>query len=308
MSATILNTTLSARAQWRALTNDQPELYDLWVKIFSNLQVSHLGRYAQVSKAWKIVAEDEGLWMPFVRGQVLGKKVWEDKVGPVGDDEPEYRMVPFYGMGKEKIPWKEVYKMHKNPSTYRLNGYMWMTKMPEFDFLVPATIRGKPTTLRNLIEIFKISEQGNGRSFIAPDILEKYGDLSIKKSYFARHTWTVVNGTRTSDIRTQVQQIHIQGNGLYRFHTLLETVIFQSLCYLSGIESGYMDREYGDSPKPQTYSRCGLTMRDNGVTKLICAGWAHKFVPEWKDQVSLYIATFDGIGPIPPGAGALREL
>ena len=110
-----------------------------------------------------------------------------------------------------------------------------------------------------------------------------------------------MNGTRTPDIRAQANQIHIQGKGLYRFHTLIETIIFQSLCYVGGIESGY-----GQSP--QTYSRCIMTIEDNGVTKRIYSGYAAKFVPESKGQVSIYVDIFDGSETLPQGAGALQEL
>src|SRR3990167_8818963 len=140
------------------------------LNILCKMTLSDLGRCAQVCRDWRVVSDDERLWKQIVRSQVLGKKVWEEaRVGDVGE-EPEYRMVPFNGMDGEEIPWKEVCKMQKNPSSYldRVNNRM--IKMPEFDFLVPATINGRPTTIRHVIEVFKNARLPIGCSYINSDI------------------------------------------------------------------------------------------------------------------------------------------
>ena len=277
--------------------NDLLLPYELWCKIFSYMQASDLGRCAQVCTAWKIVADDEGLWKQIVRSQVLGKKVWEEaRVGDVGD-EPEYRMAAFNGMDGEEIPWKEVCKMHKNPSSYLDQKNGRMIKMPEFDFLVPATIQGHATTIRHVIEVFANARLPIGFG-IDPDTLDKYGDVPIKESYFARYTWTVLNETRGKDPDVLVVEINKKGQGLYRLPKIIEMMIFHFLSNQAGIESGY-GRDIW------TWSQCVETKTIHGRECPIYAGAFKK--PSFGCNGILGVSYNVGVGES-TGAGGLLEL
>ena len=282
--------------KWTELNHPHLRIFELWVLIFSNLDVKDLCRCEQVCREWKIVADDEGLWKQIVRSQVLGEKVWEEaEVGDVGG-EPAYRMVPFNGMAGVEIPWKEVCKMHKNPSSYLDRVNKRMIKMPEFDFLVPATIKGRPTTIRHVIEVFKNARLPIGCSHIDPNIEATYGDIPIEKSYFARHTWTVANDTREKDPGVQVAQIHEKGQRLYRLHKIIEKMIFQFLCYQAGIKSGY---------GIDTWSQCLETLTVNGVEYPAYAG---AFKPPAPGAPGGLRVGYSGGVNETLGAGGLREL
>ena len=275
---------------------------EMWYIIFSNMNVSGLGRCAQVCKKWRVWADDERQWMRIVRSQVLGKKVWEEaRVGDVGD-EPEYRMAAFNGMGGEVIPWKEVCKMHKYPSTYRdLSNKLVMTRMPEFDFLVPATINGLPTTINRVIEVFKHARLPIGCSYIDSSILARDGDVPIEESYFARLTWTVANDTRAKKPDVQIDEINKKEQGLYRLPKIIEMMIFQFLSYQEGIKSGYGN-------DPPTWSQCieTLTIGMLGVKEApFYAGGFKKPAPDAAGGlfVSFNTRVYDS-----DGSGGLRKL
>ncbi len=131
--------------------------------------------------------------------------------------------------------------------------------MPEFDFLVPATINGQPTTINRVIEVFANARLPIGCDYFFSNMVEKYGDIPVEKSYWARHTWTVV-------------QMHEKGKGINRVHKLIETIIFQFLCCQVGIESGY-------GRVPFTLSQCLETHTVAGKEWPIYAGGFKKPVP-----------------------------
>ena len=287
--------------QWSGLHKDP--LY----KIFSYMDVQDLVRCAQVCKRWRTVADNEGLWAAIARSRVLGKKVWEDNVGAVGD-EPEYRMVPFNGMNGEQIPWKEVCKMHKKPSSFWENKKffffwekVWMIKMPEFDFLVPATINGLPTTINNVIKVFRKAKLPISSKVSSPVILEVYGDIAVEKSYFARHTWTVVNDTLNITPDEKLAIVQQSGKGLYRLPYMIEIMIFQFLCYQAGIENGFGCKE-------SMGSQCFEKININGKICPIIAADFHLPCPDNNPNNALFDIGYINTDNHKRGAGAVREL
>ena len=173
-----------------------------------------------------------------------------------------------------------------------------MIKMPEFDFLVPKTINGQPTTIRRVIEVCKNARLPIG-CYIFFSIVAKYGDVPVEKSYIARHTWTVVNGTRDQESTVKEAQIHEKGQGLYRVHKLIETMIFQFLCYQAGIESGY-------GQDPWTWSQCFETFPINGKEYPIYAGAFKR--PASGTAGGLDVFYYHEEVYATRGAGALQEL
>ena len=282
----------SGSAPWYELPNGPLQI------IFSQMKITELNRCLLVCKKWKVVGDHENVWKKIACSQVLGKQVWEEsRVGDVGE-EPEYRIVPFNGMDGEKISWKEVCKMHKYPSSYQDKENFRMTKMPEFDFLVPATIDGKPTTILLVMEVFAKARLPIECFHIRPDIEERYGDIPVEKSYFARHTWTVANDTREKKSDDKVVEINKKGQGLYRTAQIIEMMIFQFLSYQAGIESGY-------GQDPWTHSQCVETLMVGGKEYPIYAGG---FKPPSLAAKGGLIVNINGEVRPSLGAGCVRKL
>lgn len=286
---------------WReGLPATQGDLHsDALFLVLSMQSIEGLGRCAQVCRRWRREIQDSeratALWRNIVRSQALGKQVW-NKVAVVGD-VPPYPVVPFDGMCGEQISWREVCKMHKNPSSYR--GEEGMVQMPEFDFLVPATINGKPTTINLVREVF-----ANTRLPIictCPKIFKKYGDIPIERAYWARHTWTVVDDTLGEDPAVREAQIREKGKGLYRLPRVIEMMVFQLLSYLAGIESGY-------GRAPWALTQCIESKEKNGKEVPVHSGGWKNPVPG-EPLCGLYVMIYKGVQRSKDhGAGAIREL
>jgi hypothetical protein len=218
--------------------------------VFSTMTVAEVGKCGLVSRRWQSILTnieyDQTLWRPLAK--VLGKRVWTESVGKVGAE-------PFYTIDGKPVLWRDVCRMHKAPSMFDDRTI----EKSEVDFLVPATIKGESTTINHVLKVFASARIPIGCRFrISPKILKKYGDIPIKESYWVRHTWSIVKGTRNLEAQARAQMIAERGKGLYRLPMVIEELIFHFLALQAGLKSGCRK-------EPLTYTQCiEFIQEDNG--------------------------------------------
>jgi hypothetical protein len=223
------------------------------------MTVAEVGKCGLVSRKWQSMLTnkeyDQTLWRPLAK--ILGKRVWTESVGKVGDE-------PLYTIAGKPVLWRDVCRMRKAPSMFDDRTI----EKSEIDFLVPATIKGEPTTINHILKVFATARIPIGCRFrISPKILTKYGDVKVEKSYWARHTWSIVEGTRNKEARVREQIISDKSQGLYRLPMVIEELIFHFLALQAGLKSGCRK-------EPLTYTQCiEFIQEDNGKYPIYVGGF-----------------------------------
>ena len=225
-------------------------LYSIFLRLTSAKDMRACSLTCKQWRAIIIHPQYDALFKRIALEKVLGKRVWEEHVVEDVGEEPRYRI------GGHPIPWRDVCKLQRKPSPFRvLEG-----TMIEVDFLVPKTMDGIPTTMNRVIEVFAKAKKPIGCRTINPVILEKYGDIPLEESYFARITFTVDEDTRVQEPADRVNTIEKKGQGLYRLPQEVEHMIYSFLAHQVGAPYGYgLDRV--------TYTQCVETIEENDGTE-----------------------------------------
>jgi len=225
-------------------------LYSIFLRLTSAKDMRACSLTCKQWRAIIIHPQYDALFKRIALEKVLGKRVWEENVVEDVGEEPRYRI------GGHPIPWRDVCKLQRKPSPFRvLEG-----TMIEVDFLVPKTMDGIPTTMNRVIEVFAKAKKPIGCRNINPAILKKYGDIPIEESYLARITFTVDEDTRHQKPADRVNTIEKKGQGLYRLPQEVEHMIYSFLAHQVGAPYGYGEDRL-------TYTQCVETIEDNNGTE-----------------------------------------
>jgi len=168
--------------------------------------------------------------------QAFGKEQWEAYIGDVGEEPP--------------LP-KDIVQILKSPCP------IWKGKtvvQTHSLMLIPATVNGKPLTLKSLGEFVKSPKQGNATKygFFSPAVLQEHGDTSKEKSYWVLIPNDVLPESRGKNLDVQIDLVDKLGNDTgveYELSTALEVAVLNLLTY---VKTG--KRLYGQDPL--TYARC----------------------------------------------------
>ena len=242
-------------------------------------------------KQWRAVIINPGydaLLKCVALEKVLGKRVWEENVMVAVEKEPHFRI------GGHPIPWRDVCKLQREPSPLKVHK----GTMIEVDFLVPKTMDGIPTTMNRVNEVFAKAKKPIGCRTINPVILEKYGDIPLEESYFARITFTVDEDTRCQKPAERVKTIEKKGQGLYRLPQEIEHMIYSFLAHQVGAPYGYGQNRL-------TYTQCVETIKgDNGTEYPVMSGGLKEPAPGAPG--GLHVHYLDSVLEC-LGAGGLRK-
>lgn len=206
--------------------------------ILSKLTRTGLGRCLLVSKQWKELASDEGLWKAMRMPKIaFGVEQWEEYFG-VTIDPADVPPLP-----------RNIQKILKSQCLFSEKGKK--VKETHLLVLIPENINGKPLTLETFGEIVKLKfpELGpNGYRFIWEGAK---GGGTNGKSHWVLLTKDILSGSTCKSFEEQQAQINDQGLGKYVPPKTIDVVVGAISEYA---RSDGKTRLFGANPG--VYTRC----------------------------------------------------
>lgn len=211
-------------------------------EIFSYLSSSDLISCLEVSKKWRILAENESLWIKIPLKNAIGKAQWEQHLGNVGLEPPLT---------------KDIHLMLKRPCPIFKNYFSFWKKLKIEDthvlVLIPETINGKPFTLKLLNKIVESPKTGYPtRCLNIFDSILSVSDQPPVNSHWVLMTKDILPNSRNKDYEYQrnlIREIAIRSGISYEVPCLLDAA---TCIFIKYIISG----QYLFSKKPPTYTVC----------------------------------------------------
>jgi hypothetical protein len=223
--------------------NELPE--ELIFNIFSYLNAAGLAKCFRVSKEWKRIASDNGLWKVICRKEIdlFLEEEWETHYGKVQTVTICYKDLFKELQGPDPIdPTKKLAETHKV-------------------LLMPSKVREQSLTMKSLNILASTPLKGNAAKYrynVFDDYDQHHQDETFDKSYIVRIRKEVVFRNEIVSLQMKhVEELNKKNNLNYRFPTDLEVAAFN---FTDHVKSG--KRPYGDTP--WTYSRTLTNVQFNG--------------------------------------------